>query len=115
MKRLLASALLAFAAAEQTPDLFENRSGIWALSPDGDHLRWVEIHDLDEARRSGVFHVEVLARRSADPAWKVDHVVPHLAVTAAALRRSVRGPLARGGVYPEAFDTATREGSAGNP
>ena len=71
-------------------------------------IRWVEIHNLGGAKQTGLFHVEVLGRRRGDPAWKVEHLVPHLAITTAALRRSIVEPLAGLSVYPETFEDAYR-------
>lgn len=88
------------------PDIQAHRAGIWAIAaPDGE-TRWIVIHDLAEGVRTGTFHVEVLARRSGAPAWDVRHIQPHMAVTKAALERSVLRPLTRGAVYPESFDAA---------
>jgi uncharacterized protein DUF5086 len=108
-RHLTAMTALLLSLAGQKPDLFAHRTGLWSLAPQGDTLRWIEIHNLDEAGRSGVFHVEVLARRRGDPAWKVKHVAPHVAITTAALERSVVAPLTRGAVYPETFDAAYRK------
>ena len=87
-------------------DLFAHRAGLWSLPAIGDADRWVEIHNLDAARASGIFHVEILSRRHGAPAWQVKHVAPHLAITRAALERSVVKPLKSGAVYPESFDSA---------
>src|SRR5262245_57705722 len=96
--------LLVVAVTEH--DLFAHSSGLWSLPPNGSQLRWVEIHNLSEARTSGLFHVEVLARKRNAPSWQVEHLVPHLAITTPALRKSVVAPIQRGAVYPETFDYA---------
>ena len=101
---LLAASTWSTALAEV--DLLANQSGLWSIEPDGQVARWVEIHNLEEAKATGIFHIEVLGRRHGDPAWKVQHLVPHLAITAAALQRSVVKPLRQGSVYPETFDSA---------
>ena len=90
----------------QKPDLFANPSGLWSLQAVADTERWVEIHNLDEAKASGLFHIEVLGRRRRDPVWRIQHLAPHLAITRAALERSVGKPLKTGAVYPESFDSA---------
>ena len=101
-------ATILFIIAGQAGDLFDHRPGLWSLPADGETLRWVEIHNLDEAKRSGVFHIQVLSRRRADPAWQVHSVAAHMAVTVAALKRSVVSRLSTGSVYPERFDDAYR-------
>jgi hypothetical protein len=98
-----------FMIASQSGDLFDHRAGLWSLPAVGETLRWVEIHNVEEARRSGVFHIQVLSRRRADPAWKVQSVAAHMAITVAALQRSVVSRLSTGSVYPEQFDEAYRE------
>ena len=97
---------LALLVSEAGHDLLGHRPGLWSIAPDGKTDRWIEIHHLDEAKSSGVFHVEVLGRRRGDPVWKIRHIAPHLAVTTEALNRSVVEPLKRGSVYPETFDGA---------
>jgi len=106
--QLVTLVVLALMAAGQKPDLLTHRPGLWSLPPRGDMVRWVEIHDLDQARKSGLFHIEVLGRRRGDPAWKIEHLLPHMAITTMALRRSIVEPLTAGSVYPETFDDAYR-------
>src|SRR5262245_23616993 len=101
---LLAVSTWSMASAQV--DLLSNKTGLWSIAPDGPVTRWVEIHNLNEAAATGIFHVEVLGVRQGDPNWKVQHLVPHLAITAAALQRSVVKPLKKGSVYPETFDNA---------
>lgn len=81
-------------------------SPLWALQSAPGTLRWIEIHNLRSAAADGVFHVEVLERRTADPAWQIKHRAGHMAVTDAALRASIVKPLKRGSVYPETYDYA---------
>lgn len=81
-------------------------SPLWALKSAPGTLRWIEIHNLRSAPADGMFHVEVLERRTADPAWQIKHRAGHLAVTDAALRASIVKPLKRGAVYPETYDSA---------
>ena len=94
------------ATASAQVDLFAHKPGLWSIAPDGPIRRWVEIHELAGARATGIFHVEVLGLRRGDPSWKVQHLAPHLAITQAALQRSVVKALTTGSVYPETFDSA---------
>jgi hypothetical protein len=89
-------------------DIFAHKTGIWALPDDEGHHRWVVIHNLEEARTSGTFHIEVIARKQGDPKWAISRLCPHMAITAEALARSVTRPLDSGAVYPEAFNDAYR-------
>lgn len=104
----LATGLGAAAAAWAQP-VVPGDHEVWELSRTGTTLRWVVIHNMAEGKTSGVFHIEVLERRLADPAWKFTRLAPHMAVTAAALRASIRKPLRSGRVYPESFDQAFAE------
>jgi hypothetical protein len=106
MNRLVAVLALMLVASRPPHNLLAHRPGLWSIEPTPTLIRWIEIHHLDDAARSGIFHVEVLARVRGEPASKVQHVAPHLAITTAALQRSVLGPLTRGSVYPETFDGA---------
>jgi hypothetical protein len=109
---LLAFALIAgfvaVAPAHAVDDkaLFDHKPGIWEIAPEGTLSRWIVIHNLEEARDSGIFHIEVIGREQSGPIWDVKRIQPHMAVTKDALKRSVMKPLDRGAVYPEAFDDA---------
>ena len=82
--------------------------GIWSIAGTEADSRWIVIHNLPEAAKTGIYHIEVLARVKSDPKWKVDHIRPHLAITEQALDRSVVSPLSCGAVYPESFDDVYR-------
>ena len=90
-------------------DLFQHENGIWSIQGTEEKNSWVIIHNLKEAKDTGVFHIEVIARKVDDPAWKIEHVVKHMAITKSALSASVLKPLDKGAVYPETFDTAFEE------
>ncbi|KAF0814972.1 hypothetical protein IGB42_00048 [Andreprevotia sp. IGB-42] len=66
----------------------------------------MSLHDLARSGHTGIYHLEVLGLRRGDPAWKVRHLVDHMAITEEALLRSIIKPLKRGGVYPESFHWA---------
>lgn len=51
---------------------------------------------------------------AVDPAWRIVHLVPHMAITKQALRASVVEPLESGAVYPESFDDAYHAWQAQN-
>lgn len=87
-------------------DIFDHAAGIWALPDDQDHKRWVVIHNLEEAKKSDICHIEVIARKKGDPKWSITRICPHMAITVKALAHCVTGPLTSGAVYPESFNDA---------
>jgi hypothetical protein len=89
-------------------NLDEHKNGIWSISGTSDENRWIIIHNLQEGKKTGIFHIEVIARKTNDPKWKIKHVAKHMAITRAALIKSIIKPLEKGLVYPETFDTAFR-------
>jgi hypothetical protein len=64
------------------------------------------IYQVERRNGTQLYHIEVLGRRTGDRPWEVLHLVPHMAITEAALLRSIRGPSRELGLYPEAFDGA---------
>ena len=88
------------------PDLFSHNPGIWQIEGTPGQRRWLIIHNLAEARATGIFHIEIIGRRNGQPAWSIVHICDHMAITQAALERSVIRPLDNGAVYPENFEAA---------
>jgi len=87
-------------------DIFAAPKGIWAIPAPEGCTRWIVIHNLDEARQSGIFHIEVLEREDGKPDWEFRRLCSHMALTQEALEHSVLRPLEKGAVYPESFDDA---------
>jgi hypothetical protein len=85
---------------------FSHKPGIWAIEGKGKLARWIVIHNLAEAKGTGIFHIEVIGHVKGRPSWDIKHICNHMAITEDALKRSVRKPLDKGAVYPEAFDDA---------
>jgi hypothetical protein len=81
-------------------------SPLWSIGGPSGSVRWLEIHNLDTAKADGLYHIEVLERRSIDPPWKFKSLAHHMAVTEEALRASVIASFKRGSVYPETYDGA---------
>lgn len=77
-------------------------SEIWSIKGTKLQNRWIIIHP--EIPSSGIYHIEVIARAKGDPVWKIKHLANHLAITEAALSRSILAPLKKGAVYPESFN-----------
>ena len=87
-------------------DLQQHKVGIWSIKGTKTQQRWLIIHNLDEAKSTGTYHIEVIGRGNKDPAWKVEHIAGHMAIREAALAASVLKPLTKGDVYPETFENA---------
>jgi len=80
-------------------------AGIWSIAATPKENRWLIIHNLAQAKQSGIYHIEVIARGKGDPVWKIKHVANHLAISETALQRSILAPLNKGAVYPESFES----------
>lgn len=106
MKKFIISLLLFIPSIVPARDMAAHEAGIWSIAPTDTMKRWVVIHNLKEALSSGVFHIEVLGRKNADPVWRVVHLVPHMAITGPALERGIDEPLSKGRVYPETYEDA---------
>lgn len=89
-----------FSRAAET-DLYS--SDFWEIAGTSKNVTWVEIHNSQEARKSGIAHVSILTKKKGDPGWELAWVHPHLAITTDALKRSVIRPLKIKGAYPEKF------------
>ncbi len=92
---------LRVAAAEPPPEVYS--TDYWQIAGQPGKTTWIEIHNRQEARTSGIAHIEVLARKKGAPVWEVEHVCDHLAITTAALQRSVVSPYKTRGAYPESY------------
>lgn len=100
------AAIMLSPATARAQDLASNTSGIWSIADMPGMSRWIVIHDPASAEDGGVYHIEVIGRKTGAPAWQTVHLVPHMAITEQALRASVVEPLQSGAVYPESFDDA---------
>ena len=98
---LILSSLNAFAV-----DFFAHRNGLWSIEPTKKMKRWIIIHDMESSVNNRVYHIEVIGRAHDAPAWQVERLVRHMAITEKALKASVKKPLTSGAVYPESFDSA---------
>ena len=107
MMKIITTIIFMFVSAiALAQDITTHEPGIWSIAPTATMKRWIIIHNMEQARESGVFHIEVVGRNTGDAAWQVKHLVPHMAITAEALKKSVIEPLKKGGVYPETYDDA---------
>jgi len=101
-------------ADSNTIDIQSHKTGIWSIKGSDQAQRWIVIHDLTGVEKTGIYHIEVIQRTNGAPEWQIERLVRHMAITEAALKRSVINPLDRGAVYPEPFDDAMAEWQAKN-
>jgi len=87
-------------------DLASHAGGAWSIAAAPGMDRWIVVHDPAASQATGVYHVEVIGRKTGDPSWQVVRLVPHMAITERALLDSVIEPLQSGAVYPEPFNDA---------
>ena len=87
-------------------NLDNHSAGIWSIAGTPKQNRWLIIHNLNEAKNTGVYHIEVIGRGKKAPVWQIEHIANHVAITKTALSVSVVKPLKKGGVYPESFESA---------
>lgn len=95
-----------FSPAKAALPLDVYSTNYWEIAGSAEKITWVEIHNSQEAKATGIAHLEVLARRKGDPVWEVQHVCPHMAITTDALQRSVLRPFHGKSVYPETYESA---------
>jgi hypothetical protein len=95
-----------FSVARAALPLDVYSTNYWEIAGSAEKMTWVEIHNRQEAKSTGIAHIEVLARRRSDPVWEVQHVCFHMAITTDALRRSVLRPVQVKSVYPETYEAA---------
>lgn len=119
MYKSLIPALFLFASIMQSAsasnEAINNHSkGIWSIANTDKEQRWIVIHNLPEARTTGIYHIEVIQKAKDAPAWKIVRLVSHMAITEAALKRSIVKPLDSGAVYPEPYDNALTQWQAQN-
>jgi hypothetical protein len=90
-------------SAEPSHDI--QKDSVWDLPGTATEDRWVEIHSVETTGTTAVYHVSVLSRRKGAAAWSLKHLVPHMAITEAALRRSViKLSRSQRTAYPETYD-----------
>jgi len=94
---VLGSARAAWDAAIATP--------YWRIESPAGTIRWIEIHDLDAGRTTGLYHVQVLERELQSPPWKFRSLASHMALTESALRASIIDIAEERSVYPETFES----------
>ncbi len=107
MKPIIVIAFFAFlvpggAFAITADELYKREC--WQIGGPPGETRYIEIHTLVEAPKTGIAHISILSRKKGAPVWEFDRLVPHLAITTEALRDSVIKPTKDRGSYPEEFE-----------
>jgi hypothetical protein len=64
-------------------------SDYWIISDSGDKYIWIEIHNREEAQKTGIAHISVLSRLKSGPVYEFKRIYAHLAITTDALQKSV--------------------------
>jgi len=103
---IIFATILLLPSMSQGQDLALSGASIWSVADAPGMKRWIVIHDAGASNSTGVYHIEVIGLKAGDPAWKVIHLAPHMAITEQALADSVIEPMQSGAVYPESFNDA---------
>lgn len=106
VRKLIALFLGLYCTHAVAVDFSTHSLGVWSIESTPNMQRWIVINNIDKTSSEVIYHIEVLGRKSGEPAWKITHLVAHMAITEAALQRSVLKPLNKGAVYPETYQTA---------
>jgi hypothetical protein len=104
--------LLAFAIRAEAADRSPISEGsIWMLPSTPTEQVWLEVHAIDGDGAEATYHISVLSKIKADPAWKITHVVAHMAITEVALRNGPLRPAPKSvrAAYPETYDAGYAE------
>ena len=96
-------------AVASNADIESHKQGIWSIADTEKEKRWIVIHNLDEGKSTGIYHIEVIQKATDAPSWQIVRLKKHIAITAEALKRSIIKPLNKGAVYPEPFNDALAE------
>jgi Domain of unknown function (DUF5086) len=104
--------LLAFVTRAEAADRSPISEGsIWILPSTPTEQVWLEVHAIDGDGAEATYHISVLSKIKADPAWKITHVVAHMAITELALRNGPLRPAPKTvrAAYPETYDAGYAE------
>jgi hypothetical protein len=99
---ILTAALISLSAAEE-PTV--ETAKYWEIAGPADKVTWIEIHSFQKIDNIDVAHIEVLSRKKDSKPWEFEHLLPHLAITVDALKKSVLRPLKVHSVYPESYES----------
>jgi hypothetical protein len=107
LSKIISAVVILLVVAAVLPaeaDVVFTSMSTWHLPGTPSEERWVEVHQIDGSDASAIIHISVLSRDKGQPVWSLRHVLAHMAITAAALRRSVTGPARKERMpYPEQY------------
>jgi len=109
---ILFLSLLAFGTRAEAADRSPISEGsLWMLPSTSTQQVWLEVHTIDGDGAEAIYHISVLCKIKADPVWKITHVVAHMAITEAALRKEPLRPAPKTvrAAYPETYDAGYAE------
>src|SRR5258708_2785158 len=104
---VLCMSLLAFVIRAEAADRSPISEGsIWMLPSARAEQVWLEVHEIDGSGTEATYHISILSKIKGDAAWKITHVVAHMAITEAALRNGPIRPAPKTilAAYPETYD-----------
>ena len=99
---ILVAALSSLSAADK-PTI--ETAKYWEIAGPASNVTWIEIHSFQKIDGIDIAHVEVLSRKKDSKPWEFEHLLPHLAITIDALKKSIIRPLKVHSVYPESYES----------
>jgi hypothetical protein len=86
------------------------QESMWELPATPSEDRWLEVHQVEGTGANALIHISVLSLRKERPIWDSKHLIPHMAITQAALRQSgIRRAPRKLMSYPEAYNEGYRQ------
>jgi len=108
LTKMIATVVIALSVSAVWPAMADEdlvSMSAWQLPATRSEDRWLELHQIEGVGETRVYHVSVLSREKGHPVWSLKHIVPHMAITEAALRRSITGPARKQRMsYPEQYN-----------
>ncbi len=107
------AALIAWGLLSGSPveaDVGFVQESMWDLPATPSEDRWLEVHQVEGTGANTLIHISVLSRRKERPVWDSRHIIPHMAITQAALRQSGIRPAPKKLMsYPETYNEGYRQ------
>ncbi len=83
------------------------QESMWELPGTPSEDRRLEVHQVEGTGATALIHISVLSLPKERPAWDSRHIIPHMAITQAALRQSGIRPAPKQLMsYPETYNEA---------
>ena len=108
LTKMIATVVIAMGVSTGWPAVADENlvpMSAWQLAATPSEDRWLELHQIEGVGENRLFHVSVLSREKGHPVWSLKHIVPHMAITEVALRRSITGPAPKQRTsYPDQYN-----------